>query len=73
MSDESLRQLAFAWFRKHLAILPTWYNPSECLRTARFLASYFGEPYGKALARMLMLNVNMVGHSIRSWHSKSSS
>jgi glycosyltransferase involved in cell wall biosynthesis len=65
ISDESLRLLAFDWFKRHLADLRSWYSPSECLRAARFVSDTWHEPYAKAFVRMLRLNLRMALHEAR--------
>jgi glycosyltransferase involved in cell wall biosynthesis len=65
ISDESLRRLAFEWFKRHLAELHTWYGPRECIHTARFISDTWHEPYAKALARMVRLDLGMFAHVAR--------
>jgi hypothetical protein len=71
ISDESLRRLAFEWFKRHLAELHSWYGPSECVHTARFIRDTWREPYAKALARMLRLDLGMVVHVAKARFSSS--
>jgi glycosyltransferase involved in cell wall biosynthesis len=65
ISDELLRQVALQWFKQHLAALHTWYSLGECFQTARFVSDTWGEPYWKALAFILRLNLRLTLNGLR--------
>lgn len=65
LSDDKLKRVAFDWLKLQLIAFHVWYSPRECVQTARFLQATCGEPYARALLRMVRLNLGMLAYSAR--------
>lgn len=65
LSDDVLRLMAFQWFKQHLVDLHVYFTPRECFDAARFVNATWKEPFVKAFARMLSLDLCMMSGDAR--------